>query len=135
MPASTKIATNGVKIHRSTRITDHSALVDDSQSNVLPSPRTWLRMPNCGLNISFQITPAMTGAIISGRISTFSNSLPIIDDRLSSSARPTPSTVSMPVATIAKITVTLTLCQKIWSPRTDLKLSNHTKCGSGLTAA
>ena len=36
-------------------------------------------MPNCGLNISFQITPAITGAIISGRISTFSKILPMID--------------------------------------------------------
>ena len=92
-------------------------------------------MPNCGLNISFQITPAITGAIISGRISTFSKILPMIDDRLSSSARPTPRTVSTAVATIAKIAVTLTLCQKTWSPRTDLKFSNQTKCGSGLTAA
>jgi hypothetical protein len=27
-----------------------------------------LRIPNCGLNISFQTTAAITGAIISGRI-------------------------------------------------------------------
>ncbi len=92
-------------------------------------------MPNCGLNISFQMTPAITGAIISGRISTFSKILPMMLDRLSSSARPTPSTVSIAVAATAKIAVTLTLCQKTWSPSTDLKLSNQMKCGSGLTAA
>ena len=57
--------------------------------------------PNCGLNISFQITAAITGAIISGRIRTFSKILPTMLERLSSSAIPTPSTVSTTVAAMA----------------------------------
>ena len=82
-----------------------------------------------------EITPAITGAIISGTISTLSKSLPMVLERLSSSASPTPNTVSTAVATRAKTPVTVTLCQKIWSPRTDLKLSSPTKCGCGFTAA
>ena len=60
----------------------------------MPSPSTWLSTPNCGLNISFQTTAAITGAIINGRISTFSKILPTMLERLSSNAIPIPSTVS-----------------------------------------
>ncbi len=88
-----------------------------SQSNV-PSPKTWLRTPNCGLNISFQMVPAITGAIISGRISTFSKTEPTRLARLSSRATPTPSTVSRTVATTAKTAVTRTLVQNWGSDST-----------------
>jgi hypothetical protein len=53
------------------------------------------------LNIRPQITPAITGAIISGRISTRSKIRPIRLERLSSNAIPMPSTVSATVATTA----------------------------------
>ena len=74
-----------------------------------------MRIPNCGLNISFHTVPAITGAIISGRISTFSKTLPTLLARLSSSATPTPSTVSSVVAAIANTAVTRTLCQNCGS--------------------
>ena len=78
----------------------------------------WLSTPNCGLNISFHTTPAITGAIISGRIRTFSKTLPTLLARLSSRATPTPSTVSSAVATIANTAVTRTLVQNCGSERT-----------------
>lgn len=104
-----------------------------SQSNV-PRPRTWLSTPNCGLNMSFHTTAAMTGAIISGRMSTRSKILPMTLLRLSRSAMPTPSTVSMTVAAMAKTAVTRTEAQNCGSLSTLVKLLSPTKCGSGLLA-
>jgi hypothetical protein len=63
--------------------------VDFTQA-IEPSASTWLSTPNCGLNIRPQITPAITGAIISGRISTRSKIRPTRLERLSSRAIPMP---------------------------------------------
>ena len=90
--------------------------------------------PNCGLNISFHTVAAMTGAIIRGRISTFSKTPPSRLDRLSNSATPTPSTVSRTVAAIAKTAVTRTLAQNCGSRRTLAKLARPTNDGFGLEA-
>ena len=86
-------------------------------------------MPNCGLNMSDQMTPAMTGAIISGMISTFSKILPTRLERLRRSAMPMPRMVSMPVAATAYRTVVPTERQKSGSDRTLMKFETPTNWG------